>query len=1250
MLTAFHNRDLRAFVAWTLCLTMVLPPEVFAEGGLFRLIGGQPETTAVTRLAKRIDHMERHLDQCGSIVIKTPDVWGESRLMRHRSDVESQLKARLDGFKFKINAAQATRDAAFLASAVALQEAISPGQVNPLTGTPAPATPTTNNVNSATGTLIPDPNGTNITLVPRGGFNTLVAKREGQTINEITIGIEPVIELDQLNRYLQHLNELRRLNEGDDNADTPGYALNLIRIPVSILPGRRTQDGFGAEVQITIDPYMSEEILPLAFKDFVIKGIVDRIGFDVFQIAQRADVNVLNQIVNPDQTSSPTPATEQDLIDESSAPPLRDMVDPVNYIQGETAGQPTAKPAQKSNAAVAQEKAAKANFYKSLRSKPANQLRAFSNALDAPNANVWEAATNAGVIDANQERDLKTKTNDPMQVIGLDGGTSIAEKKLLAEVRKQIKLALNPMLLGDVNHRDLSISASHRDNVDGVSLLVVALHVYDCLVSTGASPFPKSRDDNLVKPERRLDHGLTMPEVDTLLTRESEAAYEFLSQPAAAFLWTGYCTPELARKVREHRQSAATEIASVALARDDFFDQVKTVFPGAHGSVTEALAWQVIVESALINERLVQDMKVTAALKNCPCVPTDWMQFFGPDPCPEARMAFAEYVKCKWPIHVFALDPVTQDQNISDSFSQRREMQMALAIAASSRMLGGQAMSRFVRRMEYDLETIQLNRTAVGFSHGDNTFGWRFFPRIQAPPVPSNLQVITHDLLIGGQSRDSLARTYKLEPGIRECTALVVMPSFVPQVMVDVRTNWFRLAKHIPFYPFMKRKPDYEDSMDLSREVTELRQLQTLCVKDAHLYRDGEVYRLCKAVKRLEDRLPLQTHNVSVPWENDLGGFEVFQSGTQVLGPEIHGWYGAPGIKVLNTQLERNLLTAIAGIQQELNAISIRLIVAQANSATPEQLKELTDKKVELAGRLQTAQVAYTAAQNLQTSTAVYLVGKNFSVLNCRVIAGGVDVTETIQVINRNLMQVRIPSTVSTVSAGEQRSVVVHLATPYGATSRLLIPMEGSSDVADAAKALKAATGAETAANDAKLAAAAAKKTADESKAAVQKLTEEFPVAVMWGEKKAGEKAEEYAFEVQGHVEDNGFEKARFCPRKTARKNLTIHQAPNGTFEDEAEEVDGQLLLFVEMPKNVKRKVGPWDIKDGNFNKKDELTSGMLFARIYKEIEDELPCAFDPPVELVVTAYFKFKSDPLHVVKLQNTIKFKLTVIPKPKD
>ena len=1144
---------------------MLLPPAAIAEEGLFGLFGVQTGGTPVEQLARTIDRLEKHIDQNGSIVIKTPDVWGESRLMRHRSDVENQLKARLGAFDFRINAVQATRDAAFLATAVALQEQIATtptgANVGPLTS--GAATGATS-VNAATTGMIADPNATNLTgVTPRTLF---LGQNDtgGMGARTLKINIEPVIELDQMNRYLQHLNELRRLNEGDDNSDTPGYALNLIRIPVSVLPGRRTEQGFGAEVQITVDPYLNDEILPLAFKDFVINGIVDRIGYDVFQTAMYITGPELN------------PTAETPELDKKS---LKELI----------------------------------QYSDTLKSEHAYNLSALKSMG-------WD-----GAPDTKDEAELLV--------------TSAIKKRLMA----------------DVNHRDTSMPASHHESVDGDTLHRIAIHAYNSLV------IDYRQDTNIsepVPPSHRVDHGLTMPEVSTLLSEESKAAYDFLSQPSMASLWGQYCTPDLARRVREHRTNTrkvdAPALESVAFIRRQFFDEINVISPEAHFSVTDALAWQIIVESALVNERLITDMRETATLKNCQCIPTDCMSFAGPNPPVEARQAFSEYVRCKWPIHVFALDPVTQDQNVSDSFSQRREMQMAMAIAASSRMLGGQAMSRFVRRMEYDLETIQLNRTAVAFSHGDNTFGWRFYPRVQAPPVPSNLSAITHDLLIGGQDRNKLLNTYRLEPGIRECTALVVMPSFVPQVMVDVRSDWFRLAKHVPFHPFNKRKPDHEDSMELSKQLTNLRCLQTQCMNDAHLYRDGDVYRLCKAVERLEDRLPMQTHNVPVPWENDLGGFEIFQSGTQVLGPEIHGWYGAPGITAFNESVKRNALSQLAMLreierqaQDKLDRLGPDPMPAPT---TPDPVR--TAAKLALTNASAAVVLAkgeYESLLRVTTDTAVFLVGKNFSVLNCRVIAGGVDVTETIQVINRNLLQVRIPSTVSTVATShtggvDQKFVVVHLATPYGATSRLLIPVADNAEASDAGKALEIAKVAKTTADIAKTTADGAKTAAEAGQAKAKAVSDQFPAKLSWGETD-----QPHVFVVQGYLEEDGFEKVRFCPIKTQKTDLSIHQSPDGSFLEKSEEVDGQLLVFVKFPGNDKRKVGPWKIEDGDFEN-GKLTAGTLFATILNEIRDEIPCEFDPAVVLEVTGYVRFDDNPQHILKLEKTIKFTLKTIPKPED
>ncbi len=100
-------------------------------------------------------------------------------------------------------------------------------------------------------------------------------------------------------------------------------------------------------------------------------------------------------------------------------------------------------------------------------------------------------------------------------------------------------------------------------------------------------------------------------------------------------------------------------------------------------TITDSLAWAIIVESALLNDRLNQDIRDAASSKGH-VVPQEAFAFYFPQPAPEARQAFAEYVRTRWPIHVFTLDPMSQDQNIAETYSRRQEMQLALSLAFAS--------------------------------------------------------------------------------------------------------------------------------------------------------------------------------------------------------------------------------------------------------------------------------------------------------------------------------------------------------------------------------------------------------------------------------------------------------------------------------------------------------------------------------------------------------------------------------------
>jgi hypothetical protein len=284
-------------------------------------------------------------------------------------------------------------------------------------------------------------------------------------------------------------------------------------------------------------------------------------------------------------------------------------------------------------------------------------------------------------------------------------------------------------------------------------------------------------------------------DIQTALREELAAAFDFLSAENSRCLWD-FCTPQLVEDIRSRD--------AVAIARK--FVEFGAMVP-AHSqtptnplqepeanATTKALAWAIVVESALLNARFLDDMIATHGSKGGPPVPEDGVPLFLTHLAPETCQFFNDYVRARWPIYVFALDPFTEDQNDGDSFSLGREVQLALSLAFTSGKIGTRSFTRYVRRIEQDIDTIAINRTIVGFLHGDNTFGWCFYPRVQTPPIDGNLRAFFRDLLIGGRSPGYELYKSPLENGTRECVALVIMPSFVPYVDLEVTGNWFRLS------------------------------------------------------------------------------------------------------------------------------------------------------------------------------------------------------------------------------------------------------------------------------------------------------------------------------------------------------------------------------------------------------------------------------------------------------------------------
>lgn len=894
----------------------------------------------VMALAHDLDHLERHIDWYGSVVAKVPDVWGQARLTQYREDFEYQMKGQLGAFAVKLNgslsrtdqsyfayaqtlslamaaksrggggAAAATAAAANSAETTTTQEVIASGarvgnggtldvrtpggavnvfggqsptggfvnlqQVVPVGGAtgaaPAPAAPPTPAAPAATPTNpAADPAG-----ILAGGAGPVIT-RNGVTTKTVGfgslaqagIGLEPTIELAQRQRYLNFLNQLRRENEGDDTADAPGYSLNLIRIPVSVLPGKKTDVGYGAEITMTLTPVLGDDLLPMTFRNLVVNDLVAHLGFPLVKF-------------------------------------LEDRKEAAEYLTDEN---------------------------RKLLQRPHVRDQALSD----------------------------------------------RQNKLQALIQKRIVVPTLSFSNG-LNNR-LPFPVSQAIEVYGLR---------DCFEIA----YQANRTLGGSIEKQKYVH---LPDVQGFLREELTAAYQFLAQPANAHLWAAFCTPDLVAAVRSRRYT------DLLAARDRFRDEVQRLtgsgrvsgerpdgvvesddFPPAQQyTLTAALAWCVIVDSALLTDRLARDMRETASAKGRPLAGCDaWCPYYLPDPPPECRAAFNAYVALRWPIHVFALDPYTQQQNLADTLSTRREMQLALSVAFTQGAIGSRQMMQYARRLEAEYETIALNNTQVGFSHGENVFGWRFYPRFQTPDTESNLTVLIRDTFIGGPNRNALLRQRRLEPGMRECVAVVMMPSFVPYATVDTVSNWFPL-------PNPKHKVlDHAQAMRLSHTVQAIR-AGGCGVRDAGAFRGEDLGILLRRVEQLEARLPTQTLTTPVPVLNTLGGFQMFSNGTTDLAPELYGWYGAPG-------LDPTTDTTLFLVGDHFSPLRTKVIVG--NKAIP-------DEYVQATGPDGTVKVTLAANKRM---------------------------------LSRQVMQVTVPAGAFAVDGEKVR---VHVATPYGVTRELEIPV-----------------------------------------------------------------------------------------------------------------------------------------------------------------------------------------------------------------
>jgi hypothetical protein len=1076
-----------------------------------------PKDPSVEELAKEIDWLEHLIETFGTIVPKQPDVWGEARLTRARFEYDREVSKRFnsDDFKETLQASVRQSDQAALSLAFALNAASG-----------GASAPTSNAAVTLSGDVTDAQGNPVISRLPPLGQVDLSHFSAGQ------LSLEPTEVSRQLDVYLNTLNNLRRVNEGGDTADSPGYALNLLRIPVSVLAGHHTRKGFGAEVEFTMTPVISEDLLPTTSRNLIINDVADLnslmlaplfnnepnyafnliqsywrfkaqaakwvvvfdflvselerfvatpeglgfqsdleylytlrpyLQFRLLQIAAQADdekQQALGCLKCLDSNGEPTEKPDNyhtekycplervrlsllgtDVIVSVSALQLADFLDglaeQVLDTPGYTAGTFLQDPMCIEEVPVPN-KDAKGSDTRDV--QPSTRRRA-----DDPRWSLPAPTELQGRLEVYVKRARPSKTADGMPgdcdtnlglpvPIKVSIGLPVKPGDLVerqnwpltftaeSETLEKLQDALAAEKSGDakigssnkspriaiVSDESKAAWGSEKQLTLDMQNVTKALFPYRNLISLnlnigtpvsfiglfasgdmslGIAPHSGTGKRPLVGSQLMWVYGydvfwqityntytslrtnlanrpiVHVYDINKYLAQELRAAYEFLDRKENAALWC-YASPELSQAID------AEDVRRVTQIRETF---LRVVGGASRKGITAALAWTIIVDAARLNDQLIQDMKSVALAKQQSTPPPDDLLFVGPKELitPDAHEFFRQYCLARWPIITFSIDPVNEEQNVADVFSRRRDLQLAVAVAVATGNSSPAAAGRFTRRLELDMETIALNRTSVAFSNGSDTFGWRFYPRVQSPDTPGTIGAFTQTLF-GTANRDNDMKTRQLEPGIRDCTAVVIMPSFIPYVDITTRANWFGITNP------RKKELTLHDTMRISRNYQTLQNaLYQTC--DSSCYRPADIAGMRETLQKLETRMPFQTMRVEVPYQNTLGGFDLFETGISGLGPELLGWYGAPGVD-------------------------------------PDSV------------------------------TTLYLVGKRFSVHETRVIAGGR--TVPIRMLSRNVLELTVPPGVQPLSdptdtppQPDLKFVDIQVGAPYGVSSHMLVPL-----------------------------------------------------------------------------------------------------------------------------------------------------------------------------------------------------------------
>ena len=264
------------------------------------------------------------------------------------------------------------------------------------------------------------------------------------------------------------------------------------------------------------------------------------------------------------------------------------------------------------------------------------------------------------------------------------------------------------------------------------------------------------------------------------------------------------------------------DLKEIARIRDRFDDDAYAMtHRWSDEDVTVALAWAIIVESALLTEQIALDMKESAAAKGCPNPHEGWFPYFLPNP-PLGGPAGVQRIR-----GLPLADSRLRSRSDHAAAEHLRHLQRPPRDAT-----GHVARFRLGQDQRQQLDAVRPPHRVRFRDHRPQQhhrrllarlghFWLALLPRFQTPDIESNGKVFFRDLLIGGPNKNALLRQRRLEPGIRECVAVVIMPSFVPYADLNVTSGWFCLTN--PKHKLM----DSAYAMRMSKTVRSIEKCRT---------------------------------------------------------------------------------------------------------------------------------------------------------------------------------------------------------------------------------------------------------------------------------------------------------------------------------------------------------------------------------------------------------------------------------------